>query len=63
MRAAIIVLMLTFATQAGAECGNLCNPYWWKTATTADLQDQLAARRCHSANSEWRHTTAQGWLV
>jgi hypothetical protein len=27
MRAALVVLMLTFATQAGAECGKLCD---WK---------------------------------
>jgi hypothetical protein len=43
MRAALIALMLTFATQAGAECGNLCNWKWWETATTADGQAELAA--------------------
>ena len=43
MRAAIIALLLTFASQAGAECGNLCRPNWWKTATEADVQAELDA--------------------
>ena len=43
MRAILTALLLTFATQAGAECGNLCDNDWWKTATTADLQGELAA--------------------
>ena len=43
MRVALIALMLTFATQAGAECDNLCEPDWWKMATTADLQYELDA--------------------
>ena len=42
MRAALTALMLTFATQAGAECGKLCDDDWWKTATTADLQAELS---------------------
>ena len=41
MRAALIALMLTFASQAGAECGNLCDYDWWKTATEADVQAEL----------------------
>ena len=41
MRAAPIALMLTVATPAGAECGNLCDYNWWKTATTADVQAEL----------------------
>jgi ankyrin repeat protein len=43
VRAIITALMLTLATQAGAECGNLCDYDWWKTATTADLQAELDA--------------------
>ena len=43
MRVAIIALLLTFASQAGAGCGNLCDHDWWKTATTADVQAELAA--------------------
>ena len=41
MRAALIALMLTVATQAGAECGNLCDYDWWQTATEADVQSEL----------------------
>ena len=41
MRAILTALMLTVATQAGAECGNLCDYDWWKTATEADVQAEL----------------------
>jgi hypothetical protein len=41
MRAALIALMLSFATQAGAECGNLCDANWWKTATEAPVKVKL----------------------
>ena len=43
MRAILTALMLTIATQAGAECGNLCDQNWWKTATEADVQAELDA--------------------
>ena len=43
MRTILTALMLTFGTQAGAECGNLCDRYWWKTATEAELQAELDA--------------------
>ena len=43
MRAALLALMLSFATQAGAECGKLCDYDWWKTATVADVQTELDA--------------------
>ena len=43
MRAALIALMLTLATQAGTECGNLCDSDWWGTATNADVQAELGA--------------------
>ena len=43
MRAALIALLLTIASQAGAECGNLCDGRWWDTATKADLQVELDA--------------------
>ena len=43
MRAAIIALMLTVATQAEAECGKLCDQDWWETAAEADLQAELDA--------------------
>ena len=33
--------MLALATQAGAECGKLCDKDWWKTATKADVQAEL----------------------
>ena len=41
MRAILTALMLTIATQAGAECGNLCDYDWWKTATEANVQAEL----------------------
>ena len=41
MRAILTALLLTIATQAGAECVNLCNRDWWKTATEADVQAGL----------------------
>ena len=37
MRAAIIALMLTVGSQAGAECGDLCDFIWLETATEADV--------------------------
>ena len=41
IRTILTALILTIATLAGAECGNLCDHYWWKTATTADVQAEL----------------------
>ena len=41
MRAALIALMLTVASQAVAECGNLCDEIWWKTATEALVKVKL----------------------
>ena len=43
MRALQVALMLMFGSQAGAECGKLCDHYWWKTATDADVQAELDA--------------------
>ena len=43
MRALTISFLLVLATQAGAECGNLCNDEWWKTATISNVKDQLGA--------------------
>ena len=43
IRAALEALMLTIASQAGAECGNLCDMGWWRTATEADVQAELDA--------------------
>ena len=41
MRTILTALLLTIASQAGAECGNLCDPYWWNTSTAADVQAEL----------------------
>ena len=41
MRAAIIAMMLMIGSQAGAECGNLCDKDWWETATAADVRTEL----------------------
>ncbi len=41
MRAILTLLILTVATQAGAECGKLCDNNWWSTATEVDVQAEL----------------------
>ena len=41
MRAILTALLLTIASQAGAECVNLCDRDCWKTATEADVQAGL----------------------
>ena len=41
MRAALVAMMLMIGSQAGAECGTLCDWDWWKTATEAGLQADL----------------------
>jgi len=56
MRTAIIALMLTVATQAGAECGNLCDGDWWKTATEADVQVALDGDADVMARNKWGFT-------
>jgi len=43
MRAALIALLLTIASQAGAECGKLCDEKWWKNASMWDVQTELDA--------------------
>ena len=43
MRAILTALFLTIATQAGAECGNLCDSVWWQSAKKADVQAELDA--------------------
>ena len=43
MRAALLALMLTFATQVGAECGKLCDHKWWASASKDDLRAELGA--------------------
>ncbi|MDA8859883.1 ankyrin repeat domain-containing protein [Paracoccaceae bacterium] len=32
-----------FGSQAGAECGNLCDDDWWKSATEAHVQAEIDA--------------------
>ena len=43
MRFAFIALFLMFGSQAGAECGNLCDDDWWKSATEAHVQAEIDA--------------------
>ena len=43
MRTLSAVLFLAFASEALAECGNLCDSSWWGTATNADVQAELNA--------------------
>ena len=40
---AVLFLAFAFASEALAECGNLCDSSWWGTATNADLQAELNA--------------------
>ena len=56
MRAAIIALLLTFASQAAAECGKLCDDDWWKTATTANVQAELSGGADVMARNEYGST-------
>ena len=41
MRAILTALILTIASQAGAECGKLCDGDWWMRATVSDFQAEL----------------------
>ena len=43
MRTLLIALLMTLASKAGAECGNLCDSSWWITVTNADVQAELNA--------------------
>jgi hypothetical protein len=46
------VLFLGFASEAYAECGNLCDRDWWKIATPAEVQAELDAGADVMAQSE-----------
>ena len=56
MRAAIIALMLTIATQAGAECGYFCDLRWWQTTTKARVQVKLDTGADVMARNEYGRT-------
>jgi ankyrin repeat protein len=43
LRNLLIALILTFASQAEANCGKLCDWKWWETATTIDIETELNA--------------------
>ena len=43
MRIISILILLSLASQATAECGNLCKDEWWETATITDLKTELNA--------------------
>ena len=55
MRALLVALMLTVASQAGAECGNFCDYDWWKSATEADVQAELGS------DADVMARTKDGW--
>ena len=38
-----LALITTQSTQAWAECGDLCNSFWWEKATTSDVKAELEA--------------------
>ena len=48
-------LLLTIASQAAAECGNLCNPFWWKYQSP-DLQAELDGGADVMARDEYGRT-------
>ena len=56
MRAAIIALLLTIASQAEADCDKLCDRDWWKTATAADVQAELDAGADVTARDQYGST-------
>ena len=43
MRLAFIALFLMIGSQAGAECGKLCDWGWWYSATEAHVQAEIDA--------------------
>ena len=57
MRAAPIALMLAIASQAGAECGKLCDYDWGQTATAADVQTEIDAGADVNARTEYAGLT------
>ena len=63
MRAILTAILLTVATQAGAECGNLCESSWWDTATTEDVQAELDAGADLMERDEELATTALHWAA
>ncbi len=56
MRLFIAALLVTLDTQAWAECGNLCDGDWWKTATTSDVKAKLDAGADVMARTEYSST-------
>lgn len=50
----VTLIMTASATMAG-ECGNLCNPNWWQTATQADIHTAIA-------NGDAKARTVAGWI-
>ena len=57
MRLFIAALLMILGTQAWAECGNLCNEDWWKTATTSDVKAELNAGADAKAKDQNGKTT------
>ena len=43
MRALVLLFLLTIATRAGADCKDICDDEWWKTATIDDIKNELGA--------------------
>ena len=56
MRAALVAVMLMIGSQAGAECGNLCDRVWWRTATEVDVQAELDGGADVMARDKYGHT-------
>ena len=43
MRTALLAMMLTIASQVSAECGKLCDDFWWDSPFSADLENEINA--------------------
>jgi hypothetical protein len=56
MRASLIALLLTVASQAGAECGKLCDRSWWQTAVAGDVQAEFSDALDLLARDDTRNT-------
>ena len=56
MIAILTALLLTIASQAEADCDQLCDRNWWKTATKADVQAELDAGADVTARDQYGST-------
>ena len=51
-----LALITTQSAQAWAECGDLCDKFWWTTANTSDVKAKLDAGANVMARGEYDQT-------